>query len=500
MRRGARLICLLGLLPLLIGLALIGGVGPGDRDRLPTDQLPVGYESTRAVELAEQLPQSDTSTAVIVFTADDGQLSRGQLAAIDRFLAARTGAEPVLIPAEDGTAALGIVPVDAPSATAVTEEVAQLRADLGADMPQGITAQVTGPAGVEADLAAVFEGANVRLLAVTALVVAVLLIVTYRSPILWVIPLLVVGIADQTAAVLATRLLAALDMAWNESTVGILSVLVFGAGTNYALLLISRYRDELRRTDDRWTAMRARAAADSRAGAVQCRDRCRGAAHPAAVVGADDPRSGSGMRCGDRGRGNVRSRQPAGSPGAVPSGDLLARGAAGRATPPQPRPVPCGGGSATRSPAARSWWRRRLQAGSRSSHWAHLRSSLASTRPTSSCRSRRRSRLLSESPSPSQPGPPIPTTVTTRAEAAVVARAAGGVARVAAIRRAAEGTDVAQLQVSLDAVEGSPEAEQAIRPCATPSWGSTRRTSVARRHRRWTRPPPRRETGSSSSR
>jgi RND superfamily putative drug exporter len=86
-------------------------------------------------------------------------------------------------------------------------------------------------------------------------VVAVLLVITYRSPVLWLVPLAVVGVADRLAAVLATQVMAAVDVAWDESTVGILSVLVFGAGTDYALLLISRYRDELRTEESRYRAM-----------------------------------------------------------------------------------------------------------------------------------------------------------------------------------------------------------------------------------------------------
>ena len=71
------------------------------------------------------------------------------------------------------------------------------------------------------------------------------------------VPLLVVGVADRLAVVLATHALEATGIAWDESTTGILSVLVFGAGTDYALLLISRYRDELRRHESRYVAMRA---------------------------------------------------------------------------------------------------------------------------------------------------------------------------------------------------------------------------------------------------
>lgn len=72
-------------------------------------------------------------------------------------------------------------------------------------VPDGMRVQVTGPAGIEADLAQVFDGANTGLLAVTALVVAVLLMLTYRSPLLWLVPLLVVGLADRLASVLATQ-------------------------------------------------------------------------------------------------------------------------------------------------------------------------------------------------------------------------------------------------------------------------------------------------------
>ncbi len=252
---GRRTAWLFALLPLLLGVALIG-MGQGERDRLPVDSLPSGLDSTRAVELAEQLPETDSKIAVIVFSADQGTLTDDQRDEIQGVVGSLGQQASRVLPSQDGTAALAILPLPATSATEVADEVAELRAQLAQDTPEGVTAQVTGPAGVEADLAAVFEGANVRLLAVTALVVAVLLIITYRSPVLWILPLLVIGIADQAAAVLATRVLAALDVAWDESTVGILSVLVFGAGTNYALLLISRYRDELRLTDDRRAAMR----------------------------------------------------------------------------------------------------------------------------------------------------------------------------------------------------------------------------------------------------
>jgi len=109
--------------------------------------------------------------------------------------------------------------------------------------------------GLAADQASAFESIDGFLLLAALGVVIIILLFTYRSPILWIFPLIVVGVADRLAAVLATHTLAVFDVVWDESTIGILSVLVFGAGTDYALLLISRYRDQLRVTEDRREAM-----------------------------------------------------------------------------------------------------------------------------------------------------------------------------------------------------------------------------------------------------
>lgn len=249
---------------LLLGIAMIAVVGQAERDARVDDQLPRGYDSTRAAQLAEALPRADSSAAVAVFTTrDDSRLTPDQLAAIDELVAGldvpdltAPGPQPVAVPSEDGQAALSVLEVASADTTVLADVVTELRDRLDEGSPRGVRAEVTGPAAVRADLAAVFDGANVRLLAVTATVVAVLLVITYRSPLLWMVPLLVVGIADQTATAAATRVLVGLSVPWDESTTGILSVLVFGAGTNYALLLISRYRDELHRHVDRYEAMR----------------------------------------------------------------------------------------------------------------------------------------------------------------------------------------------------------------------------------------------------
>jgi RND superfamily putative drug exporter len=250
-RRGRSWLVALALI--LAAGGVIGGLKEAARAPGATDNLPAGADSTRVVELLANFPQRQGSSAVVLYTADGG-LDPAVVAQLGRQPALQGGPPPQL--SKDGTAAIAVVPITATTATETADTVRALRENLRAAAPTGVTVQVTGPAAVQADLAAVFQGANNRLLLATASVVGLLLLLTYRSPILWLIPLMVVGVADRLAAVLATHVLKAAGIPWDESTIGILSVLVFGAGTNYALLVISRYRDELRREPDRYAAMR----------------------------------------------------------------------------------------------------------------------------------------------------------------------------------------------------------------------------------------------------
>ena len=281
---GRRTAWLVALVPILLALAVIVLVPEGERDARATDTLPAGADSTLAVELADQLPEDDGQVAIVLWTATSGEIDPATVQELNTQavqLLSQEGGQagqgeqpgggqpggqqggeqtgPVVV-AEDGTAAFAAIPVTSTSATDNIEQVDELRQQLRDDAPDGLDVQVTGPAGIQADLGKVFDGANLRLLLSTAGVVALLLIITYRSPVLWLVPLTVVGIADRLSAIVATNVLQVTGVAWDESTIGILSVLVFGAGTDYALLLISRYRDELKKEDSRHLAM-ARAVA-----------------------------------------------------------------------------------------------------------------------------------------------------------------------------------------------------------------------------------------------
>ena len=241
---GRRTAWVFALIPILLALALIGGVGEAENETDARYLLPDGADSTAAAWLVDELPDEATEAAIVLWTADEGQLDIGSL-----------GADGEVVPSEDGTAAFMVIPVEAGNADNVGERVEELREQLRDDAPDGVTVQVTGPAGIHADLGKVFDGADLKLLLATMLIVAVLLVVTYRSPVLWVVPLVIVGLADRVAVVAATTGLDAVGLPWDGTTTGILSVLVFGAGTDYALLLISRYRDELRSTESRHEAM-----------------------------------------------------------------------------------------------------------------------------------------------------------------------------------------------------------------------------------------------------
>ena len=164
--------------------------------------------------------------------------------------------EPVAVSA-DGRAAVATVPLDSGlSGFALNDAVKKLRQSAAEGLPGDLRVEVTGGPAFGADIANSFSGANITLLAATAAVVALLLIVTYRSPVLWLVPLAVIGFADRVAAVVGSAIAEGVGLTPDGSTSGITSVLVFGAGTNYALLLISRYREELGRNENHREALR----------------------------------------------------------------------------------------------------------------------------------------------------------------------------------------------------------------------------------------------------
>ncbi len=258
-----RLSWVLALVIVAVSGALMGLLGGGDSAEQSPVPVPAGAESARADAARAQFPGGDLVPVILVVSRGDGAaLTPGDLEAADqarqRMLAVAGASGPPAQVSEDRRAAVAVVPLQADlSGFALNDQVKALRAAAAEGLPSDVRAEVTGGPAFGADIADSFSGANLTLLIVTAAVVALLLIITYRSPVLWLAPLLVIGFADRVAAVVGSAVAEAVGMTPDGSTSGITSVLVFGAGTNYALLLISRYREELGRNPSHQDALDA---------------------------------------------------------------------------------------------------------------------------------------------------------------------------------------------------------------------------------------------------
>ncbi|WP_243769670.1 MMPL family transporter [Amycolatopsis acidicola] len=223
--------------------------------------LPGGAESTAVQQLQEKFAQNKLLPTVIVF-ARDGGLTQADSAAIAA-KAAELAHAPGLdgqatppIPAGDGQAAQVILPISGQDPFRAGEDVKQIRQTLHTGLPDGLRAYATGPGGYNADFAEVFGGIDGMLLLVTAGVVALILVLVYRSPLLPLVVLISAGLALGSAAALIYWLTRQGVLTLNGQTQGILLILVFGAATDYALLLVARYREELLRTKSSWDAMK----------------------------------------------------------------------------------------------------------------------------------------------------------------------------------------------------------------------------------------------------
>ena len=226
--------------------------------------LPHNAESTQVVELAKRFSPSDIFPALVVYERPDGPVTaadRAKVAAdIQQFTGVRDVTGKVLgpIPSQDGRALQVLVPMKISSEgngwEELTPRIKQLRAISQADTG-GLSVYVTGPAGYFADFANVFSGFDSTLLYITATIVIVILLITYRSPTLWLLPLTCVFVALTAAQAVIYLLAHNGGLTVNGQSAFILTVLVFGAGTDYALLLTARYREELRRHQDRHQAM-----------------------------------------------------------------------------------------------------------------------------------------------------------------------------------------------------------------------------------------------------
>jgi len=221
--------------------------------------LPKDAESTRVIELARRFTPSDTFPAVVVYERP-GPITRADQARAAADAKRFAGLDHVSgkvvgpVPAGDGRALQVVVPIEMGGGgwndlAPVVKEVRAIAHSSGGSV------HVTGPAGYATDFAEIFSGFDATLLYITAAIVIVILLLTYRSPTLWLLPLTCVFVALTAAQAVIYLLAKNAGLTVNGQSAFILTVLVFGAGTDYALLLTARYREELRRHADRHEAM-----------------------------------------------------------------------------------------------------------------------------------------------------------------------------------------------------------------------------------------------------
>jgi len=224
--------------------------------------LPPAAESTQALALRSKVVSPNVFPAVVVYDRPAGltPADKAKAAADAKRFAGVAGVVPGQVTgpfvSHDGKAIETIVPVNlghegwnnaGPAADSLRS--------IASGSP-GLTVHIAGPLGYAADSGKAFKGIDGVLLFSALGVVIVLLLVTYRSPSLWLLPVISAGVALITSQAVIYLLAAHAGLTVNAQSAGILDVLVFGAGTDYALLLTARYREELRRHQDRHAAMR----------------------------------------------------------------------------------------------------------------------------------------------------------------------------------------------------------------------------------------------------
>ncbi len=247
----------------LVVTALTGpfaGKLPGVEKNDAVAYLPASAQSTQVNNALEHFPGGQQVPGTVLYVAGDGGVT-----AADKALAARQVADaarqaPDFTPgavtvSKDGKAISYAFNVTQPDATKLADDIKEVRS-ITAGGP-GLASYVTGPAGLLVDSVSAFNGIDGLLLIATGIVVIVLLLLIYRSPTLWLVPLLSVVAAIGLSEWAVYQLAVHAGLVVSGQSGGILTVLVFGAGTDYALLIVARYREELRRHEDHHDAMRA---------------------------------------------------------------------------------------------------------------------------------------------------------------------------------------------------------------------------------------------------
>ena len=239
-----------------------------------TQQIPSSDPSQAAQRLLlKEFPASRGAPAIIVFTdasglsdadrasariVSDWLTSSARPAGVGEVISIYTvpQAAPQLVSADGTTMTMVVQLTTAPTdSNAISAAVKAIRAEVAAQTGGALHGYVTGPAGIVADTITVFTGTDVTLLLATVALVLVLLLVVYRSPILPLLPIVAVGLVAQVADALLAFAARGGLFAVSQQASSIATVLLFGAGTDYTIFIVARYREELLQTQDKHVAM-----------------------------------------------------------------------------------------------------------------------------------------------------------------------------------------------------------------------------------------------------
>lgn len=221
--------------------------------------LPSSAESTKASELSREFYDSDDIPAVALIVSNDSEIGEDSLVEITTSVEKLTDIDGVVevsppIPSEDGKATQVFIPLD--SSGDIGKTVTEMRNSLSTSLGDSYSVYITGPAGLTADLVDAFGGIDGLLLGVALVAVLVILLFVYRSVLLPITVLLTSLFALCVALLAVWNLANAGVFLLNGQTQGILFILVIGAATDYSLLYVSRYREELLQYEDKWRATR----------------------------------------------------------------------------------------------------------------------------------------------------------------------------------------------------------------------------------------------------
>jgi len=236
--------------------------------------LPVGVESVQALEiLRNKYPMDDGIPAIAVFHSDDGfdEFELGGIHDYIKFLGSDDLPGVIFdqIPTLDGYSLINAFKSSDGSTFAIPFKVTGSPSDpsfsnsIDAAVAQAqliggrvqVDANLTGPATILRDAVKIFQSIDLRITLVTILVVIVIMFFIYRAPGLVFIPLFILVSALMVARFVAALVVDLTGLPLNDQVTSIMSVLLFGVGTNYVLFIVARYREEITNSSDRFRAM-----------------------------------------------------------------------------------------------------------------------------------------------------------------------------------------------------------------------------------------------------